>query len=111
MLRNLFKAKTSAPRKRLLPVGAKEFSIWANRIIDAADLYHIPREDQMYALGRTLLKLAPDTAMETDEYFIFTLRKMAVNSVAFAICKRFCPESSETEAPMSVPPPKDVTFH
>jgi hypothetical protein len=78
-------------RRRLLPVTQREFGIWAERIIELADLSHIDTDDQRYALARMLLTLPPDQAMETDDYFVFTLRKLAINSVAFDMCKRLEP--------------------
>ena len=80
-------------RRRLLPVSPCEFTVWANRIMDLADIARITREEQRYALARALLRLPAETAMETDEYFIFVLRKIAADMVALGICQAYVKEA------------------
>lgn len=72
--------------KRALPIGVKEFHEWSDRIIAGAMLPADP-DSQKYALANDLMHCSPNTAFETDIYFIHRLRKYAVNQVADRIRK------------------------
>lgn len=78
------KLKEELTEKRPLPIGVTEFHEWADRIIDGA-LLPADRDSQKFALANDLLHCSPNTAFETDIYFIHRLRKYAVNQVADAM--------------------------
>lgn len=76
---------------RALPLGAKEFDIWSDRIISGALLPANSDEDkekliqsQKFALATMLMHLSPTTDHECDGYFIKSLRKSVINQVAHA---------------------------
>ncbi len=70
--------------KRPLPLGAKEFEEWSDRIISGACIPGATPESIKFALADQLLHLGPTVDFECDLYFIKCLRKFAINQVADA---------------------------
>lgn len=94
--------------KRPLPIGVTEFHVWADRIISGAGL-PADSNSQKFALANDLMHCNPNTAFETDVYFIHRLRKYAVNQVADAVRKELHAEAKERLAkqnPAEVTPPR-----
>jgi len=69
---------------RPLPLGRQEFEEWSDRIIAGAMLQASPRS-QKFALAEMIMHLKPTQDFCDDAHFIHTLRKGAVNQVAYAI--------------------------
>lgn len=78
---------------RALPLGMKEFDIWAERIISgallppASDDPDTQYDSQKFALATMIMHLSPTTDHECDGYFIKSLRKGAINQIADAKMK------------------------
>lgn len=70
-----------------LPMGGTEFNNWSMRIISAAQVPGLTIESARFALSEMLLHVKPTQSFESDAYFIHSLRKGAVNQVAYAIFK------------------------
>lgn len=78
---------------RPLPLGVKEFNAWAERIIAGAC---IPGgeddpakfiESQKFSLADMIMHLGPTESHKPDAFFIHSLRKAAINQIAFAMMK------------------------
>ncbi len=75
--------KREMSTKRQLPLGVKEFELWADNIIDSALLRGVAAVDSMkFALGSMILELGPTEAFKEDAYFIQRLRKNISNQIA-----------------------------
>lgn len=80
--------------RRPLPMGMKDFDVWADRIISGT-LIDVPDEvlaeanhtSLKFALSTMLLHLGPQESHKEDAYFIHSLRKSAVNQIAHAKMK------------------------
>ena len=75
---------------RPLPMGRKEFEEWSDRIISGA-LISGGDEDPIafirskkFALAEMIMHLGPTESHKPDAYFIHSLRKAAVNQVAWS---------------------------
>lgn len=77
--------KDQLQEKRPLPLGAKEFHEWADRIISGACIPGATARSIKFALADQLLHLGPTVDHEADIYFIKCLRKFAINQVADAM--------------------------
>lgn len=69
--------------RQALPLGAKEFEVWSDRIISGTML-EVDAESQKFALATMILSLGPTEDFKEDAYFIHALRKAASNQVAHA---------------------------
>jgi len=67
---------------RPLPLGAKEFKEWSDRIISGAMIPTDNPDSLRAALAVMLQSLGPQESHKPDAYFIHSLRKAAVNEVA-----------------------------
>ncbi len=72
---------------RALPMGVKEFHVWADRIIAQACVPIGPEgiPSLKFALAEMIMHLKPTADHCDDAHFIHTLRKGAVNQVAYAM--------------------------
>jgi hypothetical protein len=96
---------------RALPMGVQEFHEWADRIISGACIPGATPESQKFALAEMIMHLKPTQDHCDDAHFIHTLRKGAVNEVAWAMMKEIretrkpetkVPTSAETLAAIAV---------
>ncbi len=69
---------------RPLPMGVKEFHEWADRIIAGA-MVPADAPSLKFALAEMIMHLKPTQDFCDDAHFIHSLRKGAVNQVAFAM--------------------------
>lgn len=68
---------------RSLPVGATEFNVWADNIINT---YHMPTKDRdsiIWALSNMIAHLGPLVAYKSDVYFGLLCSASAAKEVAF----------------------------
>jgi hypothetical protein len=70
---------------RPLPMGVAEFHEWSERIISGACIPGASPESQKFALAEMIMHLKPVQDHCDDAHFIHTLRKGAVNQVAYAM--------------------------
>lgn len=70
---------------RPLPMGVQEFHEWSERIISGACIPGASPESQKFALAEMIMHLKPVQDHCDDAHFIHTLRKGAVNQVAYAM--------------------------
>jgi hypothetical protein len=70
---------------RPLPMGVQEFHEWSERIIAGACIPGASVESQKFALAEMIMHLKPVQDHCDDAHFIHTLRKGAVNQVAYAM--------------------------
>lgn len=80
---------------RPLPMGAKEFEEWADRIISGAMVPTTKPESLKPVLACMIQALGPQESHKPDAYFIHSLRKAAANEVARA---KFTEEKLKREA-------------
>lgn len=69
---------------RPLPMGVTEFHEWSDRIIAGA-MVPADHAGQKYALAEMIMHLKPTQDFCDDAHFIHTLRKGAINQVAYAM--------------------------
>lgn len=99
---------------RPLPMGRKEFEEWSERIIAGA---MVPaenpdalKESQRHALCGMLLHVGPTESHKPDAFFIHSLRKSAVNVVAYTMSEEIksrknkaMEDGKEAECPTPTP--------
>lgn len=100
--------KDQLTEKRELPIGLAAFHEWSDRIISGAGL-PADADSQKYALANDLMHCSPNTAFESDVYFIHRLRKYAVNQVADQVRKDLYAAAKAREESKPKQNPAEVT--
>ncbi len=68
-----------------LPLGRKEFEVWSNKIIVAAEIPGATIESQQFALAEMVLHCKPNESFVPLGHFVHSLRKGAASQVCHTI--------------------------
>lgn len=79
------KAAKELSEAKPLPMGRKEFFVWAKRIIAIAQIPGATEESLMFSLSEMVLHVKATESFVSDAYFVHQLRKAAANQIAHSI--------------------------